>query len=155
MTLSVFLIQSQTLDHDTIPYLIIWFSFRSKCQVTYVLWSIHPCTDHQILHFRCEGMGSSELHLYVDKTEILLIGSVPGIDLPSSLYVGQSDIPFSNAAHSLGIIFDSQLALKEQVNRLSACLPGDQADRFNLTGSFFWNLQNSHFLLCSPQAWLL
>ena len=57
-------------------------------------------------------------NLYVDKTEILLIGSLPRIDLPSSLYVGQSDVPFSNAAHSLGIIFDSQLALKEQVNRL-------------------------------------
>ena len=49
-----------------------------------------------------------------DKTEILLIGSAPGIDLSSSLCVCQSDIPFSSAAHNLGVIFDSQLALKEQ-----------------------------------------
>ena len=53
-----------------------------------------------------------------DKTEILLIGSAPGIDLPFSLCVGHSDIPISNAAHNLGVIFDSQFALKEQVNKL-------------------------------------
>ena len=53
-----------------------------------------------------------------DKTELLLIGSAPGIDLPSSLCVGHSDIPFSNTARKIGVIFDSQLALKEQVNKL-------------------------------------
>ena len=37
----------------------------------------------------------------------------------SSLCVGHSDVPFCNAAHNLGVIFDSQLAaLKEQVNKL-------------------------------------
>ena len=53
-----------------------------------------------------------------DKTEMLLIGFAPGIDLPSSLCVGHSDLPFSNAARNLGVIFHSQLALKEQVNKL-------------------------------------
>ena len=53
-----------------------------------------------------------------DNTEILLIGSAPGIDLPSSLCVGHSDIPFSNTTRNLGVIFDSQLALKKQVNKL-------------------------------------
>ena len=37
----------------------------------------------------------------------------PGIDLPSSLCVGQSDIPLRN----FGVIFDNQLALKEQENK--------------------------------------
>ena len=60
----------------------------------------------------------NKLQLNDDKTGILLIGSAAGIDLPSSLCVGHSDIPFSNAAHNLGVIFDSQLALKEQVNKL-------------------------------------
>ena len=41
-----------------------------------------------------------------------------GTELPSSLCVGHSDIPFFNAARNLGVIFDSQLALKEQVNKL-------------------------------------
>ena len=79
-----------------------------------------------------------------NKTEILLIVSAPGIDPPSlcvgqsdTLCVGQSDIPFSNEARNLGVICDSQLALKEQVNKLSTCLPGDQADWFKLTISFF------------------
>ena len=31
--------------------------------------------------------------------------------------MGQSDISFSSAAHNLGVIFDSKLALKEQVNK--------------------------------------
>ena len=60
----------------------------------------------------------SDVKLWVDKTEILLMGCAPGIDLPSSLCVGQSDIPFSNAARNHGVIFDSQLSLKEQVNHL-------------------------------------
>ena len=42
----------------------------------------------------------------------------PRRELPSSLCVGQSDIPFFNAARNLGVIFDSQLALKEQMNKL-------------------------------------
>ena len=54
----------------------------------------------------------NKLQLNDVKTEILLIGSAPGIDLPSSLCVGPSDIPFSNAARNLGAIFDSQLASK-------------------------------------------
>ena len=46
----------------------------------------------------------------------LLTGFAPGINLPSSVCVGHSDIPSSSAAHNLGVILDSQLALKEQVN---------------------------------------
>ena len=48
----------------------------------------------------------------------LLIGSALGIDLPSSVRVGKSDISFSSAARNLGVIFDSELAPKEQVNKL-------------------------------------
>ena len=35
-----------------------------------------------------------------------------------SLCGGQSNNPFSNAARNLRVIFDGQLALKEQVNKL-------------------------------------
>ena len=47
----------------------------------------------------------NKFQLNDDKTESLLIGSAPGFDLPSSLCVGHSDIPFSNAARNLGVIF--------------------------------------------------
>ena len=58
--------------------------------------------------------------------QVLLIGSAPGIDLPSSVCVGQNDISFSSAVRNLGVIFDSELALKEQVNKLlSTGLSGD------------------------------
>ena len=60
----------------------------------------------------------NKLQLNDDKTEIRLIGSAAGIDLPSSVRVGQSDISLSRAARGLGVIFDSELALKEQVNKL-------------------------------------
>ena len=60
----------------------------------------------------------NKLQLNDDKTEILLIGSAPEIDLPSSVRVGHSDISFSSAARNLGAMFDSELALKEQVNKL-------------------------------------
>ena len=53
----------------------------------------------------------NKLQLNDYKTEILLISFVPGIDLPSSVRVGQSDI-FSSAARNLGVIFVSELALK-------------------------------------------
>ena len=60
----------------------------------------------------------NKLQLNDYKTEILLISFVPGIDLPSSVRVGQSDISFSITARNLGVIFDSELALKKQVNKL-------------------------------------
>ena len=48
----------------------------------------------------------NKLQLNDDKIEILLIGSAPGIVLPSSMRVSQSDISFSSAARNLGVIFD-------------------------------------------------
>ena len=80
--------------------------------------------------------------------EILLIGSAPGIDFPS-VQVGQSDISFSSAARNVSVIFDSELSLKEQVNKLSTRLSGDQEDQFNLTVSFCGSYQISRFLSCS------
>ena len=59
----------------------------------------------------------NKLQLNDDKTEILLIGCAPGINVPSSVHVGQSDVSFSSAARNLFVIFDSELALKEQVNK--------------------------------------
>ena len=60
----------------------------------------------------------NKLQLNDDKTEIVLMGSAPGIDLLSSVRVGQSGISFSGAARNLGLIFDCEFALKEQVNKL-------------------------------------
>ena len=47
-----------------------------------------------------------------------MTGSAPGTDLPSSLCVGQNGSPLVNVARNLGVIFDSQLALKKQLNKL-------------------------------------
>ena len=54
---------------------------------------------------------------------VTLLRTAPNAFMPSdsisSICVGQSDIPFSRTARNLGAIFDSQLAMKEQVNKLS------------------------------------
>ena len=42
----------------------------------------------------------NRLHLNEDETDTFLMGFAPGIDLPSSLRVGQSNIPFSSSACS-------------------------------------------------------
>ena len=76
-------------------------------------WTIEACiSDVKV------WVVQNKLQLNDDKKNILLIGSAPGIDLPSSVRVDQNDISFSSAARNLGVIFDSELALKEQVNKL-------------------------------------
>ena len=75
--------------------------------------------DHGIPHFRCEGLGSSEQTSVVTTKQILLRGSVPRIDFPSSLCVGQSDIPFFSAARNFAVFFKilylfNQLALRHR-----------------------------------------
>ena len=72
-------------------------------------WTIEACiSDVKV------WVVQNKLPLNDDKTGILLIGSAPGINLPSSVRVGQSDIYVSSSARNLGVIFDSELALKEQ-----------------------------------------
>ena len=78
-----------------------------------------------------------------------------GINLPSSLCVGHSDIPFSNAACNLGVILTASLHWRNSEQTLSTCIPGDQADLFSPTVFFFWRCQNSTFLYCFLQVWLL
>ena len=70
--------------------------------------------------------------------QIPLIGCAPGIDLLSFVCLGQCDAPFLNAVRNTGVIFDTQLALKQQMNKLCklACLSEDLADRFSPTVSF-------------------
>ena len=43
----------------------------------------------------------NKLQFNDDKTDSLLTGSAPGIDLPYSVRVGQNDIRFSSAARNL------------------------------------------------------
>ena len=94
----------------------------------------------------------NKLQLNDDKTYILLKGSAPGIDVPFSLCVGHSEIPFSNAARNLGVIFDSQLALKEQVNKLCQLAYLEIKRIHSIDSIFLLNPSNSHFLSCSLQA---
>ena len=85
----------------------------SPSEAIALAWTIESCiSDVKV------WVVQNKLQLNDDKTVSLLIGSAPEIDLPSSLCVGQMDIPFSNAARNLGVIFDSQHALKEQVSKL-------------------------------------
>ena len=85
------------------------------------------------------------------RSKILQIGSAPGIDLLSSLRVGQSDIPFPIAVRNLGVIFDIQLALKEQVNKLCPLAYLDIRRVGSIRPYFCSEATQTVFpLLCSP-----
>ena len=53
-----------------------------------------------------------------DKTEVLLIAANRHPDDPTSLRIGESTIHFANSARNLGVIVDSRLSMKGQVNKM-------------------------------------
>ena len=88
------------------------YKSNSPSEAFTLSWTIEACISD------VKGwVVQNKLQLNDYKTGILLIGSAPGIDFPSSVRVGQIEI-FSSSAHNSGVIFDSELALKEQVNKL-------------------------------------
>ena len=99
--------------------------------------------------------------LYYYGDTILYVSVCLSVCLSVSLYiyatvlcVGQSDIPFSSAARNLCVTFDSQLALKEQVNKLrQLALPGDQAGQFNPTLPFILKSARLSFPLLFSPGW--
>ena len=64
-----------------------------------------------------------KFHLNEDKTEALLFGPTKSSNLPDVLRIGQNDIPFCYSARNLGVMFDSGLTMKQQVDRIcqTAC----------------------------------
>ena len=89
------------------------YKSNSPSEAFTLSWTIEACISD------VKGwVVQNKLQLNDYKTGILLIGSAPGIDFPSSVRVGRSDISFSSAARTLGVLFDSELALQEQVNKL-------------------------------------
>ena len=63
------------------------YKLNSSSEAFTLSWTIETCiSDVKVL------VVQNKLQLNDDKTEILLIHSGPGIDLPSSVRVGQSDI---------------------------------------------------------------
>ena len=74
------------------------YKLDSPSEAFTLSWTIETCiSDVKVL------VVQNKLQLNDDKTEILLISSAPGIDPPSSVRVGHSDISFSSAARNLGV----------------------------------------------------
>ena len=65
----------------------------------------------------------NKLQLNEDKTEALLFDPSSFSDLPGVLRIGQCDIPFCYSAHNRGVMFNSGLTMKQQVNRICQNLP--------------------------------
>ena len=61
---------------------------------------------------------ANKLQLNEDKTEVLLIATNRRPDDPTSLRIGKPSIHFVNSARNLGVIVDSKLSMKEQVNKI-------------------------------------
>ena len=60
----------------------------------------------------------NKLQLNEDKTEALLFDPSKSSDLPNVLRIGQSDVFFCHCARNLGVMFDSGLTMKQQVDNI-------------------------------------
>ena len=60
----------------------------------------------------------NKLQLNEDNTEALLFDPSKSSDHPDVLRIGQSDILFCCSARNLGVMFDSGLTKKQQVDRI-------------------------------------
>ena len=79
------------------------------------LYSSTPGSSPDFLFFNMQNCVSdvkkwtthNKLQLNEDKTEALLFDPSKSSDLPDVLRIGQSDMPFSNFAHSLDVMSDN------------------------------------------------
>ena len=60
----------------------------------------------------------NKLQLNEDKTEALLFDPSKSSALSNVLRIGKSDTPFCYSARNLGVMFDSGLTMKQQVDRV-------------------------------------
>ena len=63
-------------------------------------------------------MIANKLQLNDTKTEALLVSSKKNANLPHSLSVNHASVPFVPAARNLGVMFDSSVAMRDQVNKI-------------------------------------
>ena len=91
-----------------------------------------------------------KLQLNEDKTEALLFDPSKSSDLPDVLRIGQSDIPFNYSARNLGVMFDSGLTMKQQVDRICQTAYFETRRIGSIVSSLLLRPQNflSHLLYC-------
>ena len=72
-------------------------------------------------------MTKNQLKLNNDKTEALLFPFSSSlkpstVSIPDSITLGSHNIPFSDSARNIAVIFDSNLSMKKHIINLSKCL---------------------------------
>ncbi|KAL8588124.1 hypothetical protein ACOMHN_059498 [Nucella lapillus] len=90
------------------------------------LYGLVACNDFQILVDSLQHCAAdvklwtiqNKLQLNDDKTECLLFDSSESVAAPLSLNIGSSNITFSKSARNLGVIFDKDLSMHEQVKKI-------------------------------------
>ena len=63
-------------------------------------------------------MTQKKLQQNEGKTEALLIDPENSRNLPLSIKIGQNDICFSRSVRKLGVIFDNELSMKQEVSKI-------------------------------------
>ncbi|KAL8578691.1 hypothetical protein ACOMHN_045680 [Nucella lapillus] len=71
-------------------------------------------SDAKTTHYSSKN----KLQLNDDKTECLLFDPSESVAAPLSLNIGSSNIAFSKSARNLGVIFDKDLSMHEQVKKI-------------------------------------
>ncbi|KAL8607345.1 hypothetical protein ACOMHN_039495 [Nucella lapillus] len=90
------------------------------------LYGSVACNDSQILVDSLQHCAAdvklwtiqNKLQLNDDKTECLLFDPSESVAAPLSLNIGSSNIAFSKSARNLGVIFDKDLSMHEQVKKI-------------------------------------
>ena len=89
------------------------YSSASPDQVPSMLHNIEQC----IIDVK-NWMTANKLKLNDSKTEALLVGSKYRPNLPVSLSVSETSVSFVPSARNLGVMFDSSVAMKNQVRKV-------------------------------------
>ena len=79
----------------------------------------------------------NKLQLNEDKTDALLFAPSKHTDLPTSIVIGQSNVAFSSTARNLGVIFDNDLSMTDQVNKICQSTGLAKSTRYEQNASSF------------------
>ena len=108
------IIQSHSVSHHVYADDTELYKSSSPENVSPLLTSVQRCAQDVK-----EWTLRNKLQLNEDKTEALLIDpSSISTEPPSSITVGDNDIPFSDSARNLGVMFDNSLSMNVQINKL-------------------------------------
>ena len=118
----LFILYTQLLSDITDRYSVFHHMFADGTE-------FYRSTDRYSISFLLTAMRScvsdakdwslvEKLQLSEDKTEALLLDPSQFANLPASLQIGQTCVHCADTARNLGVIFDNNLSMRDQVSKV-------------------------------------